>query len=385
MSYKKQKSKKSFLIWILLPVIISAGSAASYYLLKEWRLDSRETSETETTSPPVSIIPTPQITSPPSTQLVSETPAPTFSKEPTPTLTSTSEPEPTPTSTHETLPSTTTVPTVTYQPPTPSPSSPAESDENYGFNPETIIEFENMNIKDGINDTLAAMGYPRKEVITISDLLKLESLIIIPREEGFDESEINCCREYLGNITIIKNDYPWNLDFLRYAKNLKAIYCFNNEISKISAISNLENLIYVGFPECNINSLSFLENLHLLTGINFNHNMITTVMPIRDMEYLRSIRLVGNLLYNLNPFEEAEYPDINDVWIWGNRITDISPISSITNLKWLAIGENDIADLSPLLELAYLKEIYIDRNQESAHSDVFDDLKNRGCKVTVFD
>ena len=381
----KQKNKKFKWLWIVTPLFVAVVAVAGYFLFTEWLPDSRESAKTATTSPPASISTSPHKTSPPSTQLVSETPAPTFSKEPTPTLTTTSEPEPTPTATPEPVPSTTTVPTVTYQPPAPSPSSPAESDENYGFNPTTIIEFENMNIKDGINDTLAAMGYPRKEVITISDLLKLESLIIIPREEGFDESEINCCREYLGNITIIKNDYPWNLDFLRYAKNLKAIYCFNNEISKISAISNLENLIYVGFPECNINSLSFLENLHLLTGINFNHNMITTVMPIRDMEYLRSIRLVGNLLYNLNPFEEAEYLDINDVWIWGNRITDISPISSITNLKWLAIGENDIADLSPLLELAYLKEIYIDRNQESAHSDVFDDLKNRGCKVTVFD
>ncbi len=385
--HHKQNKRKFKWFWIYIPAVVIAILIAGYFLFIKWLPNLQSASENTATPPAVSLTikpsESPQIsnTTQPATPISTSTPISTF----TPTPTATPSAETAPSATPEPLPSTSTIPIVSYQPSTPLPSSPDEPDENYGFNPSTIIEFENMNIKDGINDTLAEMGYPRKEFITISDLLKLESLIIIPREEEFDESELNCCRENLGTITIIKNDYPWSLDFLRYAKNLKAIYCLNNEITKIAVINNLENLIYVGFPECNINSLSFLENLHSLVGINFNNNEITTFMPIKDMEYLRSIKLIGNMLYNIKPFSEAEYPDINDIWIWGNNITDISPISSITNLQWLAIGDNDIADLSPLLELEDLKEIYIDGNQESAHSDVFDILKNRGCKVTTFD
>ena len=89
------------------------------------------------------------------------------------------------------------------------------------------------------------------------------------------------------------------------------------------------------------------------------------------------------MIYNVKPFNDAVYPEINDIWLWSNRITDISPISSLYNLKMIAIGENDIDDFTPLLKLEELSEVYIDQEQSGKNSEFFNELRNKGCAVII--
>ena len=50
--------------------------------------------------------------------------------------------------------------------------------------------------------------------------------------------------------------------------------------------------------------------------------------------------------------------------VW-NMITDLSPLSGLTNLKVLALNDNLITDISPLAGLTKLEELYISGYENS--------------------
>ena len=52
-------------------------------------------------------------------------------------------------------------------------------------------------------------------------------------------------------------------------------------------------------------------------------------------------------------------PNIEELYIQNQQITDIGPISSLTKLRYLQLGQNPTSDLSPLEGLIYLEEIHL--------------------------
>ena len=54
--------------------------------------------------------------------------------------------------------------------------------------------------------------------------------------------------------------------------------------------------------------------------------------------------------------------------LWGNEITDVSPLARLTNLQWLQLGDNDIADISPLASLTNLQWLGVVENALSQHA-----------------
>lgn len=62
----------------------------------------------------------------------------------------------------------------------------------------------------------------------------------------------------------------------------------------------------------------------------------------------------------------ADYGEIapgkQALWVL-NEITDISPISGLTNLTELHLNDNQIKDISSLSELTNLTELYLNNNQ----------------------
>ena len=56
------------------------------------------------------------------------------------------------------------------------------------------------------------------------------------------------------------------------------------------------------------------------------------------------------------------------VGTWDNRISDLSPLSGLTNLTELRLGENSVSDLSPLTGLTNLATLLLQRNRISGLS-----------------
>jgi internalin A len=48
--------------------------------------------------------------------------------------------------------------------------------------------------------------------------------------------------------------------------------------------------------------------------------------------------------------------------LFGNQISDLRPLSSLTNLTGLSLDNNQIADLRPLSTLTNLTDLYLDNN-----------------------
>jgi Leucine-rich repeat (LRR) protein len=58
--------------------------------------------------------------------------------------------------------------------------------------------------------------------------------------------------------------------------------------------------------------------------------------------------LCGNKISDLSPL--ASLTNLTALHLWGNQISDLSPLSDLTNLRELYLPGNNISDLSPLVE-----------------------------------
>ncbi|MCL2108747.1 MAG: leucine-rich repeat domain-containing protein, partial [Oscillospiraceae bacterium] len=54
--------------------------------------------------------------------------------------------------------------------------------------------------------------------------------------------------------------------------------------------------------------------------------------------------------------------NVTNLYLWGNQISDVTPISNLTNLRNLTLGENQITDISPLSELTNLTLLGLNKN-----------------------
>lgn len=260
----------------------------------------------------------------------------------------------------------------------------SKSPDEYGFNAEEIVNINNDELYQGIRDCLSAIEKESADDITIADIFNLEVLIIVHHGEEFDENVLNCCNKYLNRYEIIHTDQNFDLDFLNFAKNLKVLYIRDYEISDISIVESLDSLELIVFNDNNISDLSPLMNLNSLKAAEFANNQIEDISPLVDrITTLQSINLSDNLIADLSPFIYAQYTEIHEIWLWNNKITDISPLLSLETIHNIGIGENNISNLSPLLDLTELKMLSIDETQLSDNLTIINELKDRGCEIQI--
>jgi internalin A len=112
---------------------------------------------------------------------------------------------------------------------------------------------------------------------------------------------------------------------------------------------NLNNLGLTEIPK----EIATLTNLTYLFLYN---NKITDVSPLASLSNLTWLELDKNKIKNLKPI--ASLTKLNDLYLDHNIITDVSPLSSLTNLKHLHLNSNIITDVTPLASLTNCKVHY---------------------------
>ena len=78
---------------------------------------------------------------------------------------------------------------------------------------------------------------------------------------------------------------------------------------------------------------------------------------------LDTLYLWGNKISDLSPL--GYLTKLENLNLSGNSITDLRPLSSLTNLKWLDLQRNRISDISPLAGLTGLKHLDLYTNRIS--------------------
>jgi Leucine-rich repeat (LRR) protein len=94
-----------------------------------------------------------------------------------------------------------------------------------------------------------------------------------------------------------------------------------------------------------------------ITSLSLRNNQITDISPLSGLTELRALDFMGNQITDISPLANLPYlgTGLNGLYLNSNQITDISPLANFSNLRWLTLGGNPITDLTPLEKLIYLE------------------------------
>lgn len=116
--------------------------------------------------------------------------------------------------------------------------------------------------------------------------------------------------------------------------------------------TNLLSLTNLDASYKSINELVGLEYATNLTSLYLHGNLISNISPLSGLSSLTELKLHGNQLTDISPL--SELTDLTTLYLNGNQITDISCLSGMTDLSTLLLGGNQVCDISPLDGLSNL-------------------------------
>ncbi len=172
-----------------------------------------------------------------------------------------------------------------------------------------------------------------------------------------------------------------------------------SEISDLSPLAGMKQMLYVNLPANNITDLSPLSELKRIYWLTISGNPLKNLDGLEKLQNLSYLRAEQCGLESINALSGAKR--ISSLYLSNNLIEDISPLSGMLNLNILYADENKIKDVEPfrnkikleklilntnLIEsfeplsgLINLKELFIQNNcttDVSDLSEIEDDIKN---------
>lgn len=131
--------------------------------------------------------------------------------------------------------------------------------------------------------------------------------------------------------------------------NLKGLSLNSNELESLAKFSE---------------GLLGMENLGMDSSLNFGRNQISDLTPLNNIpnpEKVNHIALGDNLITDISVL--SSFTELTQLHLEGNQIANIEPLMDITTLKWrLHLNNNLIRDLSPLEGLAEIRSLHIYHN-----------------------
>ena len=157
--------------------------------------------------------------------------------------------------------------------------------------------------------------------------------------------------------------------------NLRAVIA--DKLGKASGapISKAEmaTLTRLEAPNSNISDLTGLEfatgltylylGSELINGRYVNSNEISNLSPLSGLTNLTVLNLWNNLISDVSAL--SNLTNLTELWLGGNLISDVSALPNLTNLTELWLGDNLISDVSALSNLTNLTELVLDNNSIS--------------------
>ena len=97
------------------------------------------------------------------------------------------------------------------------------------------------------------------------------------------------------------------------------------------------------------------------TALSLNYNQITDLKPLSTLTNLTELFLINNQITDLRPL--SSLTNLIRLYAYENQIADLKPLSTLTNLTFLFLDNNQITDIKPLSTLTNLAYLYLDNNQ----------------------
>ena len=98
-----------------------------------------------------------------------------------------------------------------------------------------------------------------------------------------------------------------------------------------------------------------------IEGLDLSHHRISDLSPLSALANLKWVSLRNNRISDLSPLKELI--NLERIYLDYNQVSDLSPLSELTNLSAIKIDNNRISNLSPLIPLINLQSIFLRYNQ----------------------
>ena len=128
---------------------------------------------------------------------------------------------------------------------------------------------------------------------------------------------------------------------------------------------SMERIIYFRSAgrSANISNLTGLEWAVNLQQLDLYGNKISDISPLRGLGRLRILNLRNNQISDISPLRGLI--NLTHLYIASNQISDISPLQGLINLEDLIMHNNRISDISPLKGLINLEYLHLGINRIS--------------------
>ncbi|MDE7288227.1 MAG: serine/threonine protein kinase [Oscillospiraceae bacterium] len=120
----------------------------------------------------------------------------------------------------------------------------------------------------------------------------------------------------------LKNE---DIENLKYMTMVSEIILSDNDLTDLSALSELKQLEKLTFHNNNVTDLSFLKNMKRLTVLGAGNNGISDISIFSEVSGLKEIWIFDNNISDIAPLKNCKY--LEHVDVSGNSITDLTPLS----------------------------------------------------------
>jgi len=268
--------------------------------------------------------------------------------------------------------------------------------------PDYVISLQDETFERGIRN---ALGKGEGEAITYYEVKDIEALTIDADETmfRFTEDDYSTARQYYGNSDTTGKCNTLSLVDLRYFTGLKKVSIFDTNIEDLNTLKNckaVESIQLYGCTNVTMDWISALPSLKELSlsfcfEIDFSNmgesdsvskldlywsntpplDELSKLANLKELSISSSKALVNvealTTLKNLTDLSIGDcrmtkldflqgMQQLNLFSIYISNIRDISAVSALENLNWLAFEEcSQIADLSALSNLTNLRTLFI--------------------------
>ena len=224
--------------------------------------------------------------------------------------------------------------------------------------PGASVHIPDPNLRAAIAE---ALNKAPRDTITVEDMAPLTHLDV----EGMDIQDLEGLQFAANLQTLNLRGNPLSdLSPLSGLTALKEVIFSGESLSDLSPLTGLTNLEVVRFWKTSISDLSPLAGLTKLRWLQFESSPISDLSPLVGLTGLERLRTYASKNLDLLPLKGLT--DLVDLAVANSGVSDVSPLSGLIHLEWLNLEANRrISNISSLASLKNLKELRLDTNNVS--------------------
>lgn len=257
------------------------------------------------------------------------------------------------------------------------------------------LDLSNNNLTDlqilsTLADTLGNLNFDGNMVTDLTFLEGFGKLTVLSAAgNGIEEASSLASLTDLTQLCLDGSSLK-SLDFLSAFQKLETLSVSNTGLSSLKGIEQNIKLETICADDNSLTSLEGLENATILNTVSLNNNQISDLSLLKKSSAtLKEVYVSGNQIETLDPLSGCS--SLKYLWADENKLTDLSALSGCTGLSKISVSGNQITSISSLSNAKELFYIDLSENQIADGSEILSlslgtsvdmDLSNNHMTIT---